>query len=1006
MKKTSSPNLYELNLPEGFSDLRGKVPMTMSAEAFEARFRATRDELPKEVTVLPPFDTDSYKRNAPEIFVSANGDDAAAGSAEAPVATIGEAVSRAAGKGGVTVTVGDGVYSLTDAVTLTEAHSGTVESPFILRAAKGAHPVLTANKTFSSERSHWRIADPATDPVAARLPKEAQGKVLSTTIAEQGLTADDMAEITAGASGGAPRLFVGGEEYILARYPNRAATIHELLYFTKPYDSGTVKARDGSDLYWTWAERADRDFGGDRLHNIGWQFRLLNGKDNFENATGTIRKDPTAEERAEFLLSWVNTGNIWYYGSVFEGWEFGYYNLALNTEGKEYAHYAESDTEKKTPLLGAFVPDEEGPYTYEGQKGYFSLKSVEHSLYGCKHSGNSPAGRNTFYLFNAIEALDEPGEWFYDKETGILYVYPKNGEDFYGSAIGYSGKAEYAPITCRGLEYAIIDGLTVDGSNDEGVLLDKCRNVILQHLTVKNTKCRSVELDDCFRTAVIYSDFSAAYRYMVGLDGREQVKKLIPTDNVVQNCFFHDAKPTRQLGISCNDCRVIVSHNYFRNTCLNASGAGECIFEYNRFEGGSADVVDGGMYYASGTHCRGNHIRYNLFHMFNETHNAVYNDTMNAGNYAYYNVVSTLNSKCNHHKGWYSSTGMGNICFGNIMVFRDPWEVARAKSVAGDEDEKISVGVGDNINQSALFYYYFGKEHAAVTNRRYEFVVPGREELYTMDYGPVEEGFYASQSLAGHWWEGMKAGELRTYLEEGDVEAREKRDPAYVNHLYGTRLILDALENSDYRIKYFYAPAKWTGKTYTSKAAPAGTELLIPEYTYLGEDYAPVTVASHTVTVPESGEVTLAYEEIAAMERLRRAPAFCVIKNNVLLGGTPLMDEERKNRIGDVDYAQMINDGPASEGYVKNDQWLRRRALGYIPTSDEQYNFLRYEYEKVMADPRHFDYHILPEAAAEIAATLDPAEAEAVLSLDYEKTGPTYGFDYEALGPVQKHLGG
>ena len=88
--------------------------------------------------------------------------------------------------------------------------------------------------------------------------------------------------------------------------------------------------------------------------------------------------------------------------------------------------------------------------------------------------------------------------------------------------------------------------------------------------------------------------------------------------------------------------------------------------------------------------------------------------------------------------------------------------------------------------------------------------------------------------------------------------------------------------------------------------------------------------------------------------------------------------------------------------YRKGEEWCYRRALGYVPTSDEQYNYLRYEYEKVMVDPRHFDYHILPEARAEIAAALDPSEAETVLSLNYEKTGPTYGFDYAALGPVQR----
>ena len=991
-------HLFELNLPKTLPDLRGKVPFTMSAEAFLQRFFVTRDALPKEVTVLPPFDVDAY--GGCDVVVSPSGDDTADGTWEAPLKTLAAALERVKGKGGATITLRGGAYPITAPVALTAEHSGTADRPLVLRAAKGETPVLTANKTLSSERALWSPADPATDAVAARLPKEAQGKVLVTHIGRHGLTADDMAEIT---DKGAPRLFVDGEEYVLARYPNRAASVHDLLYFTHAYDTGTVTIREGSDLYWAWHDRAMRDFDGDLKHNVGFEIRLPNAKDNDECAAGMIRKDPEAEAKSQFVLSWVNTGNVWYFGSIFEGWEFLYRRLAKETEGRLWAHYAESDTEKKTPLLGTFVPDENGPYTYEGQKGYYSLKSTTYGPHGCKHSTNSPARRNTFYLFNAIEALDEPGEWFYDVDTGLLYVYPKDEEAFYGSVIGYSGKDEYAPLTAEGLTFAILDGIGIDGSNGGGVTLTDCSDVVVQHMTGKNTKKTILTLSDCRHSAVLYSDFSAAYSNMVTLSSQKNVGTLTPSMNLVQNCFFHDAKPTFQYALSNGDCRAVISHNYFRNTCMVGAGW-ENLTEYNRFDGGNGDVVDGGMHYACAEGARDNHIRYNLFHMFNQTHNAVYNDGMNSGNYTYGNIVSTLGSKCNHHKGWYSSTGMGNVCFGNLMVFRDPWEVAGAHSVAGDEDDKVAVGVGDNTNQSALFYFYFGKEHAAVTNRRYEYVVEGRKESLAVDYGPTAVGKTAHQSLAGHWWEGRKKQELDRYLVEGREEPRKATDPAYINHLYGTRLILDALDNSDYLIKYFYLPARWTGKTYTSKAAPAGCELLIPAYTYLDEEYNPVTVEEHTVIVPESGEVTLAYEEIAAMERLRRAPAYCVVKNNVLLGGTPLMNEARTERVGDVDEADMISDSllRTPDTWLEDEKrWIFRKTEGYNPSTMKSHNFLRYEYDKVMKNARAYDYEILPEAREAIRATLEPEAAEAVLALDATKTGPTYGFDYASLGPVR-----
>ena len=1004
MKKQASPNLYELNLSPTLPDFRGKVPLTMSAEAVLSRFNLARKALPKEVTVLDPIALGDYPESAEyEVFVSPDGNDSAEGTKDYPLASAAAAFEKVSGKGGATVTFREGTYALTEEIKLTNAHSGKAGKPLIVRSYEGETAKFTSNTPISTCKSKWRVADPEKDPVAARLPKEAQGKVLCTTLAEQGLTGADIPEIR-NLRVGPPSLYVGGEEYTLARYPNKKSTIHELLYFTVPYDTGRVTIRDGSDLYWTWVERAKREFDGDIERQIGWQVRMLNGKDNYDDMKDSPLADATAEERAQFLLSWVNTGNIWYYGSTFEGWEFGYYNLADKTEGKDFSHYAESDTEEKTPLLGAFVPDENGPYTYRGQKGYYSIKSKTGNSWGCKHSGNSPAGRNTFFLFNAIEALDEPGEWFYDKETGILYIYPKDEKTFFGTEIGCSNKDEFAPFKCEGLEYAIFDGIEIDGSGESGIVLEECYNTVLQHIKVSNTKKDNLKMKNCSRTAVIYSDFSAAYTVMISMDDQKSHNTLIPCFNVIQNCFFHDAKPTRQIALSLSGCRTVISHNYFRNTCMNAGHSSDSIVEYNRFEGGSADVVDGGMYYASGPSVRGVHIRYNLFHMFNETHQAVYNDTMAGGCYAYYNVISTLNSKCNRHKGWYSSTGLGNVCFGNIMVLRDPWEVARANSRAGDEDEVVVVGEGDNINQSPLFYYYFGDEHAATTNRRYEFVKEGREELYKMDYDPNGHILSAAQSLAGHWWTGMKKGEVEKYLDNPNCAERERVDPTYVNHLWGTRLILDALENSDYRVKYFYLPARLTGKTYTCKIMKPGVEILIPAYTYLDENYNEVRTEDRTVIVPEDGRITLTYEEIGSMERLRRAPAHCVIQNNIMLGGTPLMDENQ-NIIGDVNEAIMINDSALNDWYLDRDgEYYLRPKLGYTPTTLSDHNFLRYDYNSVMEDPRGYNYNFREEVLDEIAYTLEEDECEAVLSLEPYKTGPTYGFDYKALGPVQKYL--
>ena len=172
MSKTASESLYELNLPKTLPDLSGKVPLTMSGEAFLTRFRVTRDLLPREVTVLDPLDTAAYPESAAyEVFVATDGDDAAAGTVDAPLRTLGEAARRVSGRHGATVTLAGGTYAVTEEVLLTAEHSGRAGAPLLIRSKKGQRATLTANTPPSGA---WPILRPTPSPPACRLRRRAR----------------------------------------------------------------------------------------------------------------------------------------------------------------------------------------------------------------------------------------------------------------------------------------------------------------------------------------------------------------------------------------------------------------------------------------------------------------------------------------------------------------------------------------------------------------------------------------------------------------------------------------------------------------------------------------------------------------------------------------------------------------------------------------------------------------------------------------------------------------
>jgi hypothetical protein len=558
--------------------------------------------------------------------------------------------------------------------------------------------------------------------------------------------------------------------------------------------------------------------------------------------------------------------------------------------------------------------------------GYFSLKSVQPCSYGAKVSGNSAAGRNTFVLFNAIEALDAPGEWFIDRESGNLYIYPKS-DDITTQTVSYSGSNVFNLITVQGASCVVLDGIGADCASAAAILVNKSDNVVIQNAKIRNTKTASVRFLDSEKSALIYSDLSYSYSYMASVSNNASMLSLKPIDIFIQNNVFSDTPSTVSYAVFAGGCRTIVSHNYFIDCCMRGEGM-EHIVEYNKFEGGNKFVTDGGMIYFNNFNKRGIHIRYNLLHMFNATHNAIYFDTMGSGMYAYGNMISTLNAGGNSHKAWYSSTGHGNVCYANIMVLRNKAQIDAAKGLDTDEGTE-AIKQGDTINESGLFYYYYGNNAAG-------------------------------NSLAGHWWMGHKEDEVNYRLTLSNQEAWNARYPEYMNFLEGTKCINEAYKLPDYKV--YYAPQKLSGKTHVFKTSD-DTVIWVPPYEYLDESGAKKTKEAQTLKA-QNGQITLTYDDIVAMERLRRQPAFSVIKNNLILGGSTNPDN-------------VITSGAANyQGLIKD-----------VTLKDN--NYFEFNYKEIMADADNYNYDISDDVWAKLKSEMGNDFVNSLKSIDYKKAGPT-----------------
>ncbi len=835
--------LYSLGLPSVLPTL--DITLPENAGGVWERFEKARAELPNEIRVLERIIPQDFPvlKELPEIYVAPNGDDNAAGTKEAPLATLEAALERV-GRGGGIIWMRGGTYEMRKTLTISAEHSGTPISPLFIKAYPGETPTLT---TFRSISTSWFSEMSVDDPLADRLDTNVNfTDIVVVDLAEHGFTADDITELVGSGDaygenknqtkfGPTPYLMIGENEYSLCRYPNEG---EPLLSFAYAYESGRVTSTIGSELYPGWIDRCEASTQLDPMTPIPWEISL--GTRNQQQQDPTSDKYLTYDNANDWLryapiLDWVDTGNIWFYGRVYSDWSVGKFNVHVGR--------------KADGSYVCFNDDADKP----------SLLSTMPAALGAKSTSTAGAGHE-YYLYNAIEALDVPGEWFIDVENeGLrLYFYPPN-EFWAADEVTYTGTNTGSAIQLKQVSYCVIDGLHFSGIADDGISgvcdAGKLSNIVIENCLFQNFGSCGVQIrgaSGASHVAVIYNEFRHSHGSMLHLENRS-AGSLVPDHNVIQNNYFYDPMPNHQIGIDASGCRTVISHNYLVDTNINLSGpCFESIIEYNRCDGGSSDVGDGGQIYTYGLYSRGNHIRYNVFHGLNYSGNNIYNDGMASGNYSYFNICSTLTGyRPGGQKSFYVSTGHNNVAYNNIMIGRD-----------ADRYEANVRAAGYNPGAKTHFYHGFKD-----MNRYIGDDLMHESTLFYCD--DTDEGYIGSTNVsdsASYSWDTLFRAAAGRFSGRSpgnyDVAAFERRDPNFTAAMRGAQAMFDLMDERgaeyDRRTAVLELEAKFDEKVAEMLAAGATQEEAEIEAFRCGYGYT---------------------------EDFFRQPAYNLYKNNILLGG-------------------------------------------------------------------------------------------------------------------------
>ena len=367
------------------------------------------------------------------------------------------------------------------------------------------------------------------------------------------------------------------------------------------------------------------------------------------------RRPGILEFKDERIKDWHNLKDAWLHGTWAYDW-----------------------ADKRIPLLDV-----------DSQKGQITVGT---SLYGFK------PGRR-FYFLNALIELDSPGEYYIDRDAGVLYFWPPAPID---SAVAAVSVLDKPLVTMNGVSYVTWQGITFEDSRSMAISMVNGSYNKIVGCTLRNLGTAAISIGQGeyglevgaygyggwdedrglyantawnrnagTNNGVISCDIYDIAAYGILLGGGDR-KTLTPGNNYVTNCdIYRTARVYEQMfpNVSIDGVGNRVTHNHIHHNPHSGImyWGNNHLIEYNEIDNCVYDSSDAGAIYTgrdpSG---QGNIIRYNFFHHIkgNSDYEGIFFDDGASGQLVYGNVFHSIKS-CGAVK---YHGGQSNDFVNNIVV--------------------------------------------------------------------------------------------------------------------------------------------------------------------------------------------------------------------------------------------------------------------------------------------------------------------------------------------------
>ena len=275
-------------------------------------------------------------------------------------------------------------------------------------------------------------------------------------------------------------------------------------------------------------------------------------------------------------------------------------------------------------------------------------------------------GRNDrrFYVFNVLEELDAPGEWFLDRERKILYLYAETGRMDATSEVRLCLKG-VPMLVGKGVSHLRIEGLDFEYGYNYGLVFKNCESVSVVNCRIGNLASGGVVMEG-YRNVLSNCEIYGIGATAVEISGGDRAK-LVNSDSRIEDCDIHDFgvfKKTYAPGIRATGIGMTIRGNEIHSAPHAAVlyEGNEMRFESNDVHHVLLETGDAGAFYTGRDWTtQGNVLRGNFIHELGKEGG----DSSTMGIY-------------------FDDGDCGDAVYGNVF-----WRMARGIMIGGGRDHPV-----------------------------------------------------------------------------------------------------------------------------------------------------------------------------------------------------------------------------------------------------------------------------------------------------------------------------